>query len=790
MAVKVEGLEIEIKQNGERAGKGIDRLVEAMVRLRTSANTASDALREFNLELRNVSTYGKDATSSIRSFANQASKSASKIKGAFKSATETIKDFGKYQMMNFRTDFVYGDATDESWQKMSPLWALPDKGEFDPNIIDSTARDLGEGNFYAPAVIQQDWTEFIGTLDEYYKRTEESSEVTSRFSMEMLKNATQADILKWKMEALEEEMRKALGTGNQDVGKMASLAQKYHRLQEEIEGIGNEADGASKKMSKFQQLIGSFKRIAMYRILRSIIKGIGQAINYGLENAYQFSKVMGGEFAETMDRLHSLSNQMKNQFGSAFSELIIMAKPALDWLINRLIDVANVLSMVFARLNGDTKYKKANYLSEAWKEATASAQKYKDLVLGIDELNILNMNKGGSGSSEINPEDLFHYEKLDKAFEWMNPITNVKSVVEDVLFDWSNWSGEAILQRLVIGASAIAGGVIGFQIGGVKGAVLGVIIGAGIGILISALNFNGDGQVSADEWGNLLTTALSMICGGLIGFSFGGWHGALIGITIGAGVSFLLKSILSAKGENLMGRGQLANIMRQGMMGLTGALIGWRVGGAMGALIGGVIGITVSLTLKRWLDANADGRLTPNEIFNALRPALMALVGGAVGFFLGGAGGAFLGMTIGLGINFVIENVNWDAVKVKVAESLDKISGADQSTRSRLGLKSVGGFASGGFPETGQLFLAREAGAEMVGNIGNQTAVANNDQIVQGIESGVRSAVAEVLAPYLSQIERNTRETANKDMTVRIGDRDIAKANNRGQKLIGATIVS
>ncbi len=50
--------------------------------------------------------------------------------------------------------------------------------------------------------------------------------------------------------------------------------------------------------------------------------------------------------------------------------------------------------------------------------------------------------------------------------------------------------------------------------------------------------------------------------------------------------------------------------------------------------------------------------------------------------------------------------------------------------------------AGGGFPETGQMFIAREAGPELVGRIGRRTAVANNDQIVQGIASAVRSAMA------------------------------------------------
>lgn len=51
-------------------------------------------------------------------------------------------------------------------------------------------------------------------------------------------------------------------------------------------------------------------------------------------------------------------------------------------------------------------------------------------------------------------------------------------------------------------------------------------------------------------------------------------------------------------------------------------------------------------------------------------------------------------------------------------------------------------YASGGFPSDGQLFLAREAGPELVGTMGGRTAVANNDQIVAGIREGVFEAVS------------------------------------------------
>ena len=50
-------------------------------------------------------------------------------------------------------------------------------------------------------------------------------------------------------------------------------------------------------------------------------------------------------------------------------------------------------------------------------------------------------------------------------------------------------------------------------------------------------------------------------------------------------------------------------------------------------------------------------------------------------------------------------------------------------------------YAQGGFPSTGEAFIAREAGPEMVGTIGNRTAVANNDQIVESVSRGVYQAV-------------------------------------------------
>jgi hypothetical protein len=56
-------------------------------------------------------------------------------------------------------------------------------------------------------------------------------------------------------------------------------------------------------------------------------------------------------------------------------------------------------------------------------------------------------------------------------------------------------------------------------------------------------------------------------------------------------------------------------------------------------------------------------------------------------------------------------------------------------------INRIAKFADGGFPDMGEMFIARESGPELVGRIGNKTTVANNDQIIAGIESGVYRAM-------------------------------------------------
>lgn len=93
-------------------------------------------------------------------------------------------------------------------------------------------------------------------------------------------------------------------------------------------------------------------------------------------------------------------------------------------------------------------------------------------------------------------------------------------------------------------------------------------------------------------------------------------------------------------------------------------------------------------------------------------------------------------------------------------------------------------FEDGGFPNEGQLFIAREAGAEMVGAMGRRTAVANNDQIVEGISTGVSIANDGVIAAIYALL--NVVE--EKDMSVVIGDNEIGHSYDRYKEKRGRQV--
>lgn len=101
----------------------------------------------------------------------------------------------------------------------------------------------------------------------------------------------------------------------------------------------------------------------------------------------------------------------------------------------------------------------------------------------------------------------------------------------------------------------------------------------------------------------------------------------------------------------------------------------------------------------------------------------------------------------------------------------------------KITLGRVSFFENGGFPDYGEMFIAREDGPELVGRIGNRTAVANNDQIVEGIASandGVINAIYAMAQRIVTAIEENSG-----DIYV---EADGTATQNRRNRMYGKTL--
>ena len=134
-------------------------------------------------------------------------------------------------------------------------------------------------------------------------------------------------------------------------------------------------------------------------------------------------------------------------------------------------------------------------------------------------------------------------------------------------------------------------------------------------------------------------------------------------------------------------------------------------------------------------------------------------------YLVNGAIGLIEGM-----LNGIVQALNWVISKVNSVLSVFDRNGIEYLSEIKIDR-----LADGGFVDEGQLFIAREAGAEMVGAMGRRTAVANNDQIVEGISAGVSIANDGVIAAIYALL--NVVE--EKDFSVNIGDNQIGESYDR-----------
>ena len=238
------------------------------------------------------------------------------------------------------------------------------------------------------------------------------------------------------------------------------------------------------------------------------------------------------------------------------------------------------------------------------------------------------------------------FEEFTFPEEWAAAIEQLAMRIRDIFFEWENLTPEMVAEKLVDALMALAGGFILFELFGFSGALIGMTVGAGLGVLLSSILFDGDGKLSPEEIRDALLSTLNILAGGIIGFFVGGPAGAAIGATVALGLSLILSG-MEFKSDGQVSSETIKNGLVSILNTVAGGIIGFQIGGPAGAVIGASVALGLSLILSG-LEFKEDGQVSSETIKTGLLGILNTLAEGTIEFFENISGGAPIGAAIDL----------------------------------------------------------------------------------------------------------------------------------------------
>lgn len=561
--------------------------------------------------------------------------------------------------------------------------------------------------------------------------------------------------------------------------------------------------GFAKATKKHANFLGKIGKILEYRFIRGGISQIVKGLEEGKKAIEAYDKSLNGlsasRAATFMKEMAENATLLKNTFASLFMTIYAAAKPAIDFLVEALQTAMNALNQFISALLGRSTYTKA---VKGINEVTSSVKALKKQIFGFDELNILNAPTGA------NQEDYSkNFEETEIAKPFMAMADAVAKIKERLPFD-----------DMLKTVKLIGTGILAWKVGSsivefmafLKNPDLQLAVGVSLVIvgivgLLDALEDAVTEGLTEDSFYNLIASTGAVIVGGtMVGNALGNtMMGATFGVIAGSGTA-LYTVITDAVNTGLS---PLETFLIPILSTIVGAAIGSLVpvvGTGVGALIGAALGAIalgevrlknerdgLSTELDHWFsDLKIKIATFYFDIYDKLPKWLQNILDGF---------GVFRKDLVEKELNPIAQKIKEVMDKLKEfrkEQQNNPLSGSVASEARSIKKKQslvveeiiegIDFYANGGFPSTGDLFVANEQGAELVTSFGNRTGVYNQDQFGATMAAANQEVVQAVLA-IGSQI---TGAVNNKPVpSVKIGDRDIFNASQRGSTLVGSSLI-
>ena len=481
------------------------------------------------------------------------------------------------------------------------------------------------------------------------------------------------------------DQRKFAEGADESTNALRKQKQAAKEASKDIKGLKDSLKGATSAAkshaSALKKVVDAVKRIAFYRVIRSAIREVTQAMREGINNLYQYSTALNSldsaSAKNTMDEFATTALYVKNSIGAALMPILQALVPIVNAVADAFVYAANAVNQFFHMLKGDATFTKAKRYATEYADALGGAGKaakeLKKQVFGFDELNIFNSpsSGGGGGGGGLDYSKMF--EEAEVSTKW----GALKELIKN------NLAGI----ELIVGAASLAVGAIL--------ALSGVNIPVGIGLMALGAASMTAGMLNWKSLDPKVESAVKKIAATVGGALLAlGAILALSGADIPLGIGLVAAGALSLAAAAGIQWDFLGNTIDEKMGFITGivstaflflgavmALSGANIPLGLGLLVLGGAGLAASLHMNNNL----------KKLIQEYIGVIEVAIGGAF-LFLGAVAALTGNIPLGLGLlvlgaamlNKGSKDLN-DDLKNRIGDKLDKIKGIVTKATIALG---------------------------------------------------------------------------------------------------------